>query len=280
MRFTILTATHNRAHTIEGVYHSLCAQTFREFEWVIVDDGSTDGTGELVSSWQSFFPIRYSWKPNGGKHTAVNLGVAQAAGEFVAVLDSDDWIVPHALERFDYHWRQISNPERFASLTCLCSRDGAILGPRFPSDCGDVFTLRDTLAISKAERWGIVRTDVLRRFPYPVFENERNIPAGVVWNRIRKEYATRYFNEALRIYTDSADGLTYSRHRRRYSPKGAVLYNVELLLSDVPARLRLRAVLNTIRFSLLAASRGLRLALSRTRSRTSVVITGTPKQVD
>src|SRR5579883_1323984 len=116
MRFTVLTPTYNRVGYLGRVYESLCAQTFRDFEWIIVDDGSTDGTQELVSSWKPFFPIRYTWKPNGGKHTAVNVGVAMAAGEFTLILDSDDHCIPHTLERLDYHWKQISNPERFAVL--------------------------------------------------------------------------------------------------------------------------------------------------------------------
>src|SRR5437879_13793520 len=107
MRFTVLTPTYNRAHLLEGVYRSLCAQTFRDFEWVIVDDGSTDGTRQLVASWKSFFPIRYTWKPNGGPTSALNAGISAAAGEFIMQVDSDDRLVPHALERFDYRWKQI-----------------------------------------------------------------------------------------------------------------------------------------------------------------------------
>lgn len=264
MRFTVLTPTYNRAHTIEGVYRSLCAQTFRDFEWLIVDDGSTDGTGELVATWKSFFPIRYIWKPNGGKNTAVNIGVAQAEGEFITILDSDDTCVPHALERFDYRWRQISHPERFANLVCLCKReDGSILGEPFPKECIDVFTVRDNLALAGAERWGVVRTDVFRMFPYPVFNNERNIQAGIVWTRIHKKYASRYFNEALRTYVYSPGSLCNTgRDLRRANPKGAVAYNIELLLSDAPARLRLKAALNIFRFSLFAAARELRLPVS------------------
>src|SRR5579884_1059571 len=134
LRFTVLTATYNRAYCLPRVYQSLCAQTFRDFEWVIVDDGSTDGTKELVASWKSsFFPIRYFWKPNAGKHTAINLGVLQAKGELTLILDSDDPCIPTALERFDFHWRQIPNPEKFANLSCLCARpDGSIVGKPYP----------------------------------------------------------------------------------------------------------------------------------------------------
>src|SRR5437588_2411519 len=142
MRFTVLTPTYNRRECIGGVYESLCAQTFRDFEWLIVDDGSSDGTREQVASWKAFFPIRYFWKPNGGMHTAINLGAAQAAGEFITKLDSDDRCVPRALERFDHHWKQIREPERFACVVSLCcDEDGNILGSRLAKDYVDVFSL-------------------------------------------------------------------------------------------------------------------------------------------
>lgn len=264
LRFTVLTPTHNRAHTLEGVYRSLCCQTFHDFEWVIVDDGSTDGTQELVSGWKSFFSIRYTWKPNGGKHTAVNLGVQQAAGEFILILDSDDRCVPHTLERFDRRWREIPDPDRFANLVCLCcAEDGSVVGSRLPADHVDVFSLREALALSDGERCGIMRTDVLRKFPYPVFKGERDILEGVVWNRILNKYAARYFDEALRIYVDTPGGLSNYGDRRRPNPKGAVVYHAELALSNVPFKLRLKSAINAVRFSLIAAARELHLLASK-----------------
>lgn len=264
MRFTVLTPTYNRAHVLKGVYESLCAQTFRGFEWIIIDDGSVDGTGELVSPWKADFPIRYTWKPNGGKHTAVNLGVSQARGEFITILDSDDRCVPNALERFDFRWREIPDPTRFAFLTGLCCDEaGRIVGNQFPADYVDTYGIGKTLALADAERWGIVRTDILRRFPYPVYRNERDMLEGVVWNRIMRRYATRFINEALRIYTHTAGGLSNGGDRRANNPKGAVLYHAELALSDAPLRIRLKSAANAVRFSFVAAARELRLLESR-----------------
>jgi len=259
MRFTVLTATYNRASYLPGVYECLCAQTFRGFEWLIVDDGSTDGTRELVASWKSFFPMRYVWKPNGGKHTAINLGAAQAAGEFTVILDSDDRCVPHTLERFDYQWKQIPRPERFACLVSLCyCEDGTtILGSRFPRDILDVFNLGDALALADADRFGMLRTDVLRKFPYPVFKSERDMLEGVVWNRILRKYGARYFNEPLKIAGYAPGGLTDQRDRRTANPKGAVVYYAELALSNVPLKLRLKSAMNTVRFSIRALFRDL-----------------------
>lgn len=260
MKFTVLTATYNRAHTLTGVYQSLCAQTFRDFEWVIIDDGSTDGTRDLVLSWNPFFPIRYNWKQNGGKHTAVNIGVAQAAGDFVVILDSDDRCLPGALERMDYFWRQIPNPERFANLVaCCCAEDGSIFGDPLPQEHVDVFNLGDALAIvGNTDRWGMMRADVLKCFPYPEFANERFIPEGVVWNRILSQYAVRYVNEPLLIAGYAPGGLGRQGDLRYSSPKGAALYYKELAGYKVPVKLRLKAALNAARFWLVAIARELR----------------------
>ncbi|HMF19273.1 MAG TPA: glycosyltransferase family A protein [Gemmataceae bacterium] len=261
MRFTVLTATYNRAHTLEATYQSLYAQTFRDFEWVIVDDGSIDGTREMVSSWKPFFPIRYTWKPNRGKHTAINLGVEQAAGEFIAVVDSDDRLVPHALERLHNRWQQIPNPERFSSLVGLCcADDGSVFGGRLAQDYVDVFRLKDALTqIGHGDRWGITRADVFKQFRYPELNNERFVLEGLVWNRILKKYAARFFNEPLLIAGYAPNGLGRQGDLRFTSPKGAAVYHFELALSDVPPAARLKSAINAVRFSCVAVARELRL---------------------
>lgn len=248
-RFTVLTPTYNRAHTLPGVFASLCSQTFRDFEWLVVDDGSTDGSRELVLSWKSFFPIRYVWKPNGGKHTAVNLGVELAQGEFTLVFDSDDRCVPHALERFDFHWKQLPNPERFVGLSCLCcDENGNMVGQPLPGDYVDTFSLRDVVALAKAERWGVLRTDIWRNFPYPVFQGERFVPEGLTQKRMFARYSVRCFNEVLRIYVNTPASLSRSDPRRT-SPRGAVLYYKELALAPrVSLWTRLRSLINLVRF--------------------------------
>jgi glycosyltransferase involved in cell wall biosynthesis len=261
MRFTVLTATYNRAHTLTRAYQSLCAQTCHDFEWIIIDDGSTDRTRELVLSWKPFFPIRYTWKPNGGKHTAVNIGIAQAAGEFVVILDSDDRCVPGALERMDYSWRQIPNPEKFSNLVAhCCAEDGSMLGEPLPQPHVDVFNLGDALAIvGHADRWGMMRADILKRFPYPEFPSERFIPEGLVWNRILTQYGVRYVNEPLLIAGYAAGGLGRQGDLRYSSPNGAALYYKELACFKVPFKLRVKAAFNAVRFSLVAVARALGL---------------------
>ena len=103
--FTVFTPTYNRAYTLHRVYESLKAQTYRDFEWLIVDDGSNDNTRELIQKWQneSLFSIRYIYQQNSGKHIAFNRAVREAKGELFLTLDSDDACVEEALERFKYH---------------------------------------------------------------------------------------------------------------------------------------------------------------------------------
>lgn len=137
--FTICTPTYNRAHTLSRVHESLMRQTFRDFEWVVVDDGPTDGTGELVRKWKAdhrtWFPIRYFWQENQHKKVAFNRGVREARGELFLVADSDDWFPPNALETFAEHWRLIPDGEReqFAGVCGLCVyENGRVVGDRFP----------------------------------------------------------------------------------------------------------------------------------------------------
>jgi glycosyltransferase involved in cell wall biosynthesis len=96
----VFTPTYNPAHTLHRVFTSLCEQTFPEFEWLLVDDGSTDNIKEMIETWAKMadFPIRYFWQKNSGKHIAYNLGIREAHGQMFAVLDSDNAIVPNALQ--------------------------------------------------------------------------------------------------------------------------------------------------------------------------------------
>lgn len=238
--FTVFTPTYNRAHTLPRVWRSLRQQTFRDFEWVIVDDGSTDGTDVLVSRWiaNSLFPIRYLRQSHGHKKTAANLAAREARGRLLLPLDSDDECVPGALERLHWHWENIPEDQRdrFSAVTALCVYpDGRIVGDRFPcvdwldSDSVEVFH-RWSVA---GEKWGFQRTDVMRRFPFPE-DCAGYVPESVVWDRIARYYKTRYVNEALRIYHESPDGIT-----RRTSPSfqnsaGHALWMSEILSNQWP----------------------------------------------
>lgn len=264
--FTVFTPTFNRVHLLPKVYDSLKKQTFQDFEWLIVDDGSTDNTFELVDYWQqeAAFPIRYYWQQNAGKHVARNFGVSQAQGELFFTLDSDDEIVPHSLERFRYHWVNIApdQRERFAGVAGLCMRpDGSIIGTKFPRNKFDsnMFEIRNKYRV-RGEKCGFQRTDVMKQFPFPVFEGERFLTEAVVWNRIAQNYKTRFVNEIFRKYEVLSDGLSVSYLKLRIkSPKGFALYFNEYLSMPVSLRGKLKSGVNYVRCSLLGEKRMIKI---------------------
>jgi len=231
--FTVFTPTFNRARTLERVYSSLEAQTFRGFEWVVVDDGSTDGTRALVDEWQrqAAFPIRYFRQENRGKHIAFNAGVREARGELFLPLDSDDACVPHALERFREHWESIPAGERhrFTGVTALCvDQHGHLVGSPFPSPVVDSNSLdiRYRFRVT-GEKWGFHRTDVLREYPFPDVR-ATHVPESVVWMRIARRYVTRYVNDVLRIYYIEGPSLSHG-HAATVNSLGGRLHHLTLL---------------------------------------------------
>jgi glycosyltransferase involved in cell wall biosynthesis len=204
--FTVFTPTYNRAHTLHRAYESLKKQTFRGFEWLIVDDGSSDGTRELIERWQAEadFPIRYLYQTNQGKPAAYNHGVREAQGELFLFMDSDDACVPQALERFKHHWDGIPANEKgkFSAVTALCQdKDGRLVGEKFHRDILDSDSVEMYMRNRMhGEKWGFQRTDVLREFPFPTTPGVKFVPESVVWLALSRKYKTRFVNEVLRIY--------------------------------------------------------------------------------
>ena len=263
--FTVFTPTFNRVHTLHRVYESLKAQTFRHFEWVIVDDGSMDNTHELVKEWQNEadFPIRYFWQPNKGKHEAFRRGLEQAQGEFFLPFDSDDACIPEALERFKFHWDSIPAEEKhlFSGVCGLCKDQyGRLVGNRFPFDITDSDSLEIYYRYGvKGEKWGFQRSEVLRRYPFPEVEGARYVPEGVVWNAIAKSYKNRFVNEVLRVYfiqnAFSSDQITHSLSAPSINASGGAFYygfrlNEEITWFRNTPWDFFRSAVNYVRFSL------------------------------
>lgn len=227
--FTIFIPTFNRAYVLRRALASIESQTLRDFEVLIVDDGSTDNTRELVEEWAKRMPfeVRYHYQPNGGKHVAHNTMLTLARGEFVVLLDSDDMLVPTALERCKIHWEQIPRESRreFAGVEGLIARmdNGRIMGKPFPQDVldSDHLQVRVRLSVGGDKR-GAMLTHVLRRFPYPVFDGERHIRPSLLWDRLAEAgYKFRFFNEVVELYEHQPDGLSANRFRLRMAnPRG------------------------------------------------------------
>jgi glycosyltransferase involved in cell wall biosynthesis len=240
--FTVFTPTYNRAHTIDRVFDSLRVQTLRDFEWLVVDDGSTDGTAELIAAWQKIadFPIRYFSQARSGKHIAHNLAVRDARGQFFAPIDSDDALLPDTLESVSIAWNEIPVSERsgFCGIWGLCrDQHGAIVGDSYPTSPYDAY-LPEVTYVRRigGEKWAVVRTDVLRQFPFPEIGRTYFIPEAMLWLEIAKSYKIRCVNEALRIYyiDDGKTGATLSNKAAlKDSAPGRLCYYVWLLNNNL-----------------------------------------------
>lgn len=220
--FTVFTPTYNRAHTLHRVFDSLVAQTHRDFEWLVVDDGSSDGTQQLIQQWKAIadFPIVYVLQPNSGKHIAFNKGVALARGDLFLPIDSDDAFLPDAIEKMLYWWQQIPTSERaqFTGVVTLCQYETGDI-------CGDLFAEHplDTNALDlshkfkkRGECWGFHRTEVLKQYPFPADKAVRFVPENIVWSAIASKYKIRCINEPLRIfYQDSGNQITKANPQKK-----------------------------------------------------------------
>lgn len=222
--FTVFTPTYNRAHSLHRVCKSLCQQQFSDFEWLIIDDGSSDNTSELVKGWQSEgrFPIRYVFQENQGKHVAWNKAALLARGKFFLCADSDDEFVPHALQRFKECLDSIP-PEKaheFFGAACLCQKlSGEIVGERFPDG------LLDTNFIdlyfqynAKGEKWYCGKTEIYRKYKFSEEFSGSYLPEGTLWFRLARKYKVRLIDEPLRIYHKESHSIMNSRTYPRNAP--------------------------------------------------------------
>lgn len=258
------TPTHNRAKTLPRLHESLCAQTFRDFEWLVIDDGSTDDTPELVTALaaRSAFAVRYFTQANAGKHVALNRATQECRGDFLAVLDSDDWYLPNCLERLAYHWDRLPDPSRYAEVQGLCADEhGAVLGDRYPTDVfdADYYAMTQVYRL-RGDRIGMIRTDVMRAHPFPEAFPGTVVPEAIVFNRIAKSYLIRGFNEVIAHKEYLPDGLTRGRsHRHREAAPPRLLHLEELLAMartrPLPREVRLKSYANLSRYGLHAGRR-------------------------
>ncbi len=254
---TVFVPTFNRAHLLGRVFESLKVQTFKDFEWVIVDDGSRDNTKDLVEGWQqhSPFEIQYLRKANGGKHTAINPGVDLARGEFMVILDSDDWLAPNALERLLELWHKIPDQSRYSGVVGLCAHpDGRVIGDRFPQDVFDSNAVELTHAHQvHGDKISLSRIDVMREFPFPFQDLRGLVTEALVWNRIAQKYQERYVNEIFAYKEYLEEGLTDRALELQIKAAPAtLLYHLELSQAKqhLPWTIRLKSLANYVRFSL------------------------------
>ena len=233
MKFTVFTPTFNRKELLEKLYESLQKQTFKDFEWLIVDDGSTDGTKEKVEEFLSEkkLEIKYYFKENGGKQRAYNFATEKANGELFICLDSDDEYVENGLETILKYWKKYDKNTDIAGMGYLSTYpNGEIIGSNFPEKemISTQFEIYNKYGV-KGDKGLMFRTEIIKKYKFPVFEDEKFITEAVVYNRICEKYKMVYVNKKIEIKEYQEDGLTakYNNLLLR-NPKGQALYHNEI----------------------------------------------------
>lgn len=257
--FTVYTPTYERGHLLPRVFESLLIQEDQDFEWVIVDDGSTDDTEDRARAWMESapFPVRYLKQANQGKHVATNRAVELAAGGMFVVVDSDDWLATGALRAIRSGWESIpaDQRERFANIAGLfLDPAGKPMTKPFPADVFDCNSVEiETRHGIHGEIAMATRVEVRRRFPFPEDVGRYCMPS-LVWNRIAARFLTRYLNMPLQFKDYQNEGLTLGGVHRKValSPQSFRLRSRELLDLPVyvPGKARTRAMRMYIRASL------------------------------
>lgn len=229
---TVFTPVFNRGRLLRRAYESLCRQTDMNFEWLVVDDGSTDDTHQqlmnLVSRHTAPFAIRVVRTENGGKHRAVNRGVAEAKGRWFCILDSDDYLTDEAVEVLHRRLASVDTAEGVAGLVALrVHPDGKTVGTPvgFDSRLLHHEDYRVKMGI-EGDRFEVVDTGVMRRYPFPEFPGEKFVREGPVWQQMGTDYRFLFTSDPVYVCDYQADGLTAKVARlHEMNPMGAAWAN-------------------------------------------------------
>ena len=249
---TVLTPTFNREGVLRSLWDSLQKQTVKDFEWLVVDDGSTDGTKNLITQLQekSDFPIRYIYKSNGGKHTALNVGIQTICSELTFIVDSDDCVTDDAVEsilKIHKKYRSQNNICGYAFLRAF--PDGKVNGKKFDVDekIGSYIDVRVNGDDTGADKAEVFKTHCLKEFPFPEYSNEKFLGEDLVWVRMARKYEMVHINKAIYVGNYLEDGLTNNRRKHNIaSPIGCMHRAEEFMESDLKTRYRIKGGLQYI----------------------------------
>lgn len=257
---TIFTPTYNRAYCLHKCYESLCRQTCKDFIWLIIDDGSTDNTKQLVDHWisqENGFEIKYIWKKNGGLYTAYNAAIAKLGTMLAVCIDSDDWMPDNAVDVILCEWNRRGN-EKVAGLAGLdCLKDGTILGDPFPAQetINLISLATGRYRIKNGDRKLVLRTEVYRSVtPMKEYPGEKNFNPHYMHLQISQKYDFLVVNQPFCVVEYQSDGMTNSIFKQYLnSPNGFRDYRLlELSFPHTPLSYRIKKNIHYISSCILA----------------------------
>lgn len=272
--FTVFTPTYNRAYTLSKLYQSLINQKFSDFEWLIVDDGSTDNTEKLINKFicEKKVQIRYIKKQNEGKHVAINVGAREARGRWFFIVDSDDILTSSALEIAKQYCDEVNDDKDFAGVVGLRGNsDGLIWNTEIAKDIrknntGNSSKLLDKVVDAtpveyryklgiKGDRAEIVKTAILKQYKFPSFNGEKFMPESYLWYSLsRDKYKFRWFNKIIYITEYLEDGLTNNGKciAKNSCKSRHFLDNFSLNIEGIPFKIKYKYAINSLRYGKLS----------------------------
>lgn len=250
---TVFTPSYNRAYTLHKCYESLKRQSCKDFEWLIIDDGSTDNTRELVEKWineRNDFKIKYIYQKNQGMHGAHNTAYENIDTELNVCIDSDDYMPDNAVEKIKDAWQKVKMNKNISGLAGLDAyEDGNIIGDKFPEDLKEdtLFNFYYNLKI-KGDKKLVYRTELIKRYPYPIFEGENYVGLAYKYYKLDEEYKLSLINEVLCIVEYMEDGSSKNMLRQyRNNPRGWCFYRLEnLKLSNTTLKYKFKEYVHYI----------------------------------
>ena len=254
---TVFTPAYNRAYTLPRTYESMKRQKNTDFIWLVVDDGSSDNTAELVRQWQSEengFEIRYIYKENGGMHTAHNVAYSMIDTELNTCVDSDDALAPDAVQIIFDAWQKVKG-KGYAGLVALDSEfGGKLIGRGFPEGLTETTLYGYYRNGGSGDKKLILRTDVVRQYPsYPTFAGERFVPLGSLYHMIDRDYKLSVLDAVVCLVEYMPDSSTNNMIRQYYrNPRGFRYGRLVELQSPLNLKRRLKVYIHYAAESILA----------------------------
>lgn len=256
---TVFTPTYNRAHLLGNLYESLLKQKNKDFEWLIIDDGSVDETKELVEGWiaEGKVDIHYVYKENGGLHTGYNKAIELMDTELSICIDSDDCLVEDGIEKILIFWNKNKSEEVAGIIGLDIDTKGTVIAGELPpvKTINPIYLLA---AKENGDRKYVVRNDCYKKvYPMPVFKGEKNFNPHYMILKLCREYEFLIYNEPLCVVDYQPDGMSANiYHQYLNSPKSfAELRRVILEIPCVPFKYMIKTVIHYVSSSFLARNK-------------------------
>lgn len=225
IRLTVFTPAYNRAHTLPRTYESLCRQNCKDFCWLIIDDGSTDNTAQLVKGWMekdNGFEIQYIYKENGGMHTAHNVAYENITTELNVCIDSDDCMAEDGVAKILKKWDEVKDSGYAGIIGLDADMNGKIIGKSFPKTMKETTLMGYYAAGGAGDKKLVYRTDIIKKYPpYPVFEGEKYVALAYKYRLIDQDYKLAVLPQVLcnvEYQKDGSSGTMWKQYLK--NPKG------------------------------------------------------------